>query len=171
MKIYVNKLKDLEDKVQLKFIVEDSGIGIPKDKADAVFETFTRIRNKNKLYEGTGLGLSICKNIVEQQGGTIGVTSELGQGSKFYFDLQIGVGEEKNIKRNSQIEEIPFDDTTAFSLLLVEDHKMNQLVAKKTLNKKYENIDLTIADNGQIAVDILKERTFDLILMLSLIHI
>jgi len=165
VKIYVDKLEDLGGQVKLKFIVEDSGIGIPKDKADAVFETFTRIRNKNKLYEGTGLGLSICKNIVEQQGGEIGVTSELGHGSKFHFDLLIGVGEEKNIKRNSQIEEVPFDDTTTFSLLLVEDHKMNQLVAKKTLNKKYANLSLTIADNGQIAVDILKERTFDLILM------
>lgn len=165
VKIYVDKLADIGEQVHLKFIVEDSGIGIPKDKADAVFETFTRIRNKNKLYEGTGLGLSICKNIVEQQGGNIAVTSELGQGSKFFFDLKIGVGQEIDIRRDSQIEEIPFDDTTAFDLLLVEDHKMNQLVAKKTLNKKYKNINLVIADNGQIAVDILKKQTFDLILM------
>ena len=165
VKIYVDKLNEIGGAAHLKITVEDSGIGIPADKVDAVFETFTRVRNKEKLYEGTGLGLSICKNIVEQQGGKIGVISELGHGSRFYFDLLLEIGDPNLIKRGEVIEEIAFDDATTFSLLLVEDHKMNQLVAKKTLTRKWENLSLTIADNGQIAVDILKERTFDLVLM------
>ncbi len=165
VKIYVDKLSDYDGGVHLQFTVEDSGIGIPKDKADAVFESFTRIRNKEKLYEGTGLGLAICKNIVEQQGGKIACISDLGHGSKFYFDLLIELGNENNIKRTPDIEEFQFDEEQPFNLLLVEDHKMNQLVAKKTLQKKFKNINLTIADNGQIAVDFLKEKSFDLVLM------
>ena len=165
VKIYVDLLHQFDDCVQLKFTVEDSGIGIPADKVDAVFETFTRIRNKEKLYEGTGLGLSICKNIVEQQGGKIGVLSDFGYGSRFYFDLIFDIGNFENIKTGGPIKQLDFDDDTSFNLLLVEDHKMNQLVAKKTLLKKWKNVNLKIADNGQIAVDLLKEHTFDLILM------
>jgi PAS domain S-box-containing protein len=164
VKVYVKKMNEILDSVQLKFIVEDTGIGIPEEKIDAVFETFTRIRTKERLFEGTGLGLSIAKNLVEQQGGKIGATSILGEGSKFFFDLLIEVGTESDTKIPEN-EEIDYDDNNTFKLLLVEDHKMNQLVARKTLERKFPNAELTIADNGQIAVEILAERTFDLVLM------
>jgi len=165
VKIYVDILNTFDTGVQLKFTVEDSGIGIPSDKIGAIFDTFTRVRNKEKLYEGTGLGLSICKNIVEQQGGKLGVTSDFGHGSRFFFDLIFDKGDIGNIKRKGPVEEIAFDDNATFDLLLVEDHKMNQLVAKKTLLKKWKNINLEIAENGKIAVDLLKEKTFDIVLM------
>lgn len=164
VKIYVKKMNDILDSVQMKFIVEDTGIGIPEEKIDAVFETFTRIRTKERLFEGTGLGLSIAKNLVEQQGGKIGATSILGEGSKFFFDLLMEVGESVEATPQEP-EDLDFDDERPFRLLLVEDHKMNQLVARKTLKRQFPNIDLTIADNGQIAVDILENQTFDLILM------
>ena len=166
VKIYVKKLNDILDSVQLQFIVEDSGIGIAEDKIEAVFESFTRIRQKERLYEGTGLGLSICKNLVEQQGGKIGATSEVGVGSKFFFDLIFELGAESMIEDGaSNTEEIDFDDDQAFNLLLVEDHKMNQIVAKKTLKRKFPNINLTIADNGQIALDLLRKQSFEIVLM------
>jgi len=166
VKIYIRKLNDILDSVQLQFTVEDSGIGIAPDKIEAVFETFTRIRQKERLYEGTGLGLSICKNLVEQQGGKIGATSEIGKGSKFFFDLILEQGDPALIEDGTPIvEEIDFDEASAFNLLLVEDHKMNQIVAKKTLTRRFENINLTIAGNGQIAVDLLKEQEFDIVLM------
>ena len=166
VKVYVKKLFDVKDSVQLKFIIEDTGIGIPEDKIDAIFETFTRIRQKDRLFEGTGLGLSICKNLVELQGGKIGATSETGKGSTFFFDLifdmTVSIAENALAKDDG----IPkLDDDATFTLLLVEDHKMNQLVAKKTLERKWENIQLTIAENGQIAVDLLLEKDFDLVLM------
>ena len=75
VKIYLKKLYDVGDSLQVKFEIEDTGIGIPENKIDAVFETFTRIRQKNRVFEGTGLGLSICKNLVELQGGKIGARS------------------------------------------------------------------------------------------------
>lgn len=164
VKIYVKKMNDILDSVQLKFIVEDTGIGIPEDKVEAIFETFTRIRTKDRLFEGTGLGLSIAKNLVEQQGGRIGASSVMQEGSKFFFDLLLEVGNEID-ELPPENEEIDFDDDSKFKLLLVEDHKMNQLVARKTLERKFPNLELTIADNGQIAVDILLEHTFDMVLM------
>jgi PAS domain S-box-containing protein len=166
IKIYIKKLFDIVDSVQLQFIVEDSGIGIPSEKIDAIFETFTRIRQKDRLYEGTGLGLSICKNLVEQQGGKIGATSEEGKDSKFFFDLIFEVGEASQLEPKSpELDHVELDEETPFRLLLVEDHKMNQLVARKTLERKFPNIYLKIADNGKIAIDILEQESFDIILM------
>lgn len=166
VKIHVKKLHDIVDSVQLAFMVEDSGIGIAEDKVEAIFETFTRIRQKDRLYEGTGLGLSICKNLVEQQGGKINATSVVGTGSKFFFDLIFEIGDEVELKTVIPAgEEVYFDETTHFNLLLVEDHKMNQLVARKTLERKFPNIKLTIADNGQKAIDLLERETFNIVLM------
>jgi len=166
VKIYIKKLNDILDSVQLQFIVEDSGIGIAADKVEAVFETFTRIRQKDRIFEGTGLGLSICKNLVEQQGGKIGATSIEGTGSKFFFDLFFEIGNPALIDDGTlDVEDIDFDEAQSFNLLLVEDHKMNQIVAKKTLTRRFENINLTIASNGQIAVDLLKIKSFDIVLM------
>jgi len=139
------------------------------DKLDAIFETFTRIRNKDRLYEGTGLGLSIAKNLVEQQGGKIGVKSVFGQGSTFFFDLAFEKGDALDVIEIIEKEEnLELKNDGAIRLLLVEDHKMNQLVAKKTLTKKWEKIHITIANNGQEAVEVLEKNTatpFDIILM------
>ncbi|MEK7256848.1 MAG: ATP-binding protein, partial [Bacteroidota bacterium] len=165
VKIHVRKLHDiLADSVQIQFLVEDTGIGIPEDKIEAVFETFTRIRQKDRLFEGTGLGLSISKNLVELQGGKIGATSQPGKGSRFFFDLIFDIAQDEQIQLPpKEIFELPGDAT--FSLLLVEDHKMNQLVARKTLEKKWKNLRLTVAENGQQAIEVLQNQDFDLVLM------
>ncbi len=165
VKLNVINLNQTEGIVQIKFIVEDSGIGMPKNKLDAIFETFTRIRTKDRLFEGTGLGLSIAKNLVENQGGKIGVSSTLGVGSKFYFDLifELGTAGELITEEEDGVDISTIDEP--IRLLLVEDHKMNQIVARKTLEKQWDNIDITIADNGKIAIDILKEKSFNIILM------
>ncbi len=169
VKIHVEKLHQIgDDSVQLKFTVEDSGIGIPEDKLDAIFDTFTRVRTKDRLYEGTGLGLSICKNLVEQQGGKIGVESTLGVGSKFFFDLifEIGEAQPQSQCNEQQTKNLTnFDPNTPFRLLLVEDHKMNQLVATKTLQRKFPNITLVLAEDGKQAIEKLKAEDFDIILM------
>jgi len=165
VKIHVEKRQETADSVQLEFMVEDSGIGIPEEKVEAVFETFTRIKQKDKIFEGTGLGLAISKNLVEQQGGKIWAMSELGVGSKFIFDLIFEIGTELEEAPPSSEDIVLLDEDATFSLLLAEDHKINQLVAQKTLERKWKNIELTIAENGQVAVDLLKERTFDIVLM------
>jgi len=165
VKIYVSKLQGEGDRVQLKFIIEDTGIGIPQDKLASIFETFTRIRQKDRIYEGTGLGLSIAKNLVELQGGKIHATSEVGKGSRFIFNLWLEVGVEQSIAQKAAPPVIALDEDATFDLLLAEDHKMNQLVARKTLERKWRNINLVIAENGQEAIEVLHSRHFDLVLM------
>ena len=167
VKIFVKNVAENNNAVHLHFEVADTGIGIPDDKLGAVFETFTRIRTKERLFEGTGLGLSISKNLVEQQGGKIGVTSVFGDGSIFFFDLAFEKGRDTiEADTNTPKEEnLVLRDNGNIRLLLVEDHKMNQLVAKKTLLKKWENINITIANHGGEAVEILGKEKFDIILM------
>ncbi|MEZ5056647.1 MAG: response regulator [Saprospiraceae bacterium] len=162
--IKVEKLTDFEGGIHLRFQVEDTGIGIPPEKIDAVFESFTRIRQKDRVFEGTGLGLSIAKSLVEQQGGKIGAQSEVGKGSRFYFDLIFETREESDDKGQEEDKTI-LRQAKTHKILLVEDHKMNQLVAKKTLTKKWENVEVSIAENGEEAIQILENERFDLILM------
>jgi PAS domain S-box-containing protein len=163
--VKVLNLYNVDDNVFLKFEVEDTGIGIPKDKVEAVFETFTRIRTKDRIYEGTGLGLSIAKNLIEQQGGKISAKSIENVGSTFFFDLVFNIGSRK--EADTPTPEL--DDTIHLDrpvrLLLVEDNKLNQMVAKKTLQKKWPDIDITIADNGQLGVDAIKSKKYDIVLM------
>lgn len=158
----------------LLFEVEDSGIGIPQDQLDAVFESFTRVKYKDRLFEGTGLGLSIARNLVIQQGGKIWAESEVGRGSKFFFMLPMEAVEYSEIEPNGRSKKPRADNNPnrAFNLLLVEDHKMNQLVARKTLEKHFPNIRLTIAENGQEAVNLIEKAIvlgeidpFDIVLM------
>ncbi|MDA7625697.1 response regulator, partial [bacterium] len=88
------------------------------------------------------------------------------KGSKFFFDLIFEVGEASQLEPKSpELDQVELDEETPFRLLLVEDHKMNQLVARKTLERKFPNIYLKIADNGKIAIDILEQESFDIILM------
>jgi signal transduction histidine kinase/DNA-binding response OmpR family regulator len=166
VKIHVSKLSEKDDKVTLQFDIHDSGIGIPSDKLDAIFDTFTRIRTKDRLFEGTGLGLSIARKLVEQQDGHIWVDSEIGKGSIFHFTLPFSIAKNQDkIDNGKGYENFNVDPNKTFRLLLVEDNKLNQIVAKKTLEKQWPNITLKLAEDGQKAIDILENETFDVILM------
>ncbi len=166
IKISVNNVMQEGSKVKLQFDIQDTGIGIPADKLDAIFDTFTRVITKNRLFEGTGLGLSIARNLVQQQGGRIWVESKLGEGSIFHFSLTFDIAENQlKVVKVSKYSDLNVNPDKHFRLLLAEDNKLNQIVAKKTLEKQWKNISLTIVENGQKAVDILKTETFDVILM------
>jgi signal transduction histidine kinase/DNA-binding response OmpR family regulator len=166
VKVHVTVRERTDKQICLFVEVEDTGIGIPADKVNLVFDTFTRIKHKNRLYEGTGLGLSIAKNLVEQQGGVIGARSVLGEGSVFFFDITLGIAQSQaKIEKVNKYADLEIDADLDINLLLVEDNRMNQLVARKTLERQWKNIKITIADNGQIAVDLLRAGNFDLILM------
>lgn len=157
------------EKLLFKFAVQDSGIGIPADKLDHIFEAFTRVRTKERLFEGTGLGLAIVKNLVSQQGGAIWAESTIGKGTTVLFDIPFTpyLAEEatKNATPQAAISYKNADATRAFELLLVEDHKINQIVARRTLEKEFPNIRLVIANHGKEAIEILEKQKFDLILM------
>lgn len=145
------------------FEIVDTGIGIPEDKLQTVFESFSQGSIEvNRKYGGTGLGLTIVKKLIELLGGEIKLKSEVGKGSTFTFKL--------NFKINNEplevIEEVkPYSDTQLNnkSILLIEDNKINQMITRKMLENK--NITCEIVDNGEDAVELLKIKRFDMILM------
>lgn len=154
------------DKIQLYFKIEDTGIGIAKDKLTDIFTSFTQGElDKTHIYGGTGLGLSICKSLVEIMGGNIYVHSERGKGASFYFNIPFETTDIKLTSKNANIiNEEDIKIISEKSVLLVEDNLVNQLIVRKIINTW--GCKLTIANDGQEAVDIIKNDTsFDIILM------
>lgn len=166
VKISVNLIKDMEEKVEVSFSVSDTGIGIPQGKQALIFEGFTQASNQTtRKYGGTGLGLTIAKQLVELQGGTITVESEVDKGSIFTFTLELkknATPEVKNKKSDIVVSEMS-DELEGLNILLVEDNLMNQMLAKKVLSDWKCRV--TVAGNGLIAINKLTENDFDLILM------
>lgn len=152
-----------ENKNNITFttIISDSGIGIPDDKIDVIWEKFTQATSKTtKLYGGTGLGLSIVKNIVTAMGTTIQLNSELNKGSSFYFDLTVDKAIVNPLETDSILIEKKLENK---KILITDDNKINILVLKQILKKRKAIIHEVT--NGKEAVDVVKKETFDLILM------
>jgi len=154
-------------KIDLKFIIKDTGIGIPTEQLNSIFEPFIQASKKDRnRYGGTGLGLSITKRLIELLGGTISVVSEIDKGSEFsfcLFNVEIGsilYDEFKNIETNQTPLEIKFRNPV---LLLVEDILSNRDVVKAYL----ESLNITIieAENGEECLSAIQKQRPDLILM------
>jgi signal transduction histidine kinase/CheY-like chemotaxis protein/HPt (histidine-containing phosphotransfer) domain-containing protein len=160
------KLLDQKDNVcKIRMKVKDSGIGIPENKLQSIFDSFEQADNNKRRYEGTGLGLTIVKQLVELQGGTISVTSKINEGSEFIVDMTFKLG--SNQKKNEgmlPVEEIEALNFSHVAVLIVEDNKVNQLLLKNML-KKFGFGNLDTAENGRIALNKLKDTDYDLILM------
>jgi len=164
--VRVQKLEENDNKIKLHFEVEDNGVGISKKKQKSIFETFSQGSLQiNRKFGGTGLGLSIVKNLLELMNSKIQLESELGKGSKFWFNITLHRSEE--IKEEISPSEILIDiDYAALenkNILVVEDNKINQMITKKILEKN--KINCQVADNGTEAVKMVKEHVFDLVLM------
>ena len=160
--VSVSLLTEDEEEVSIQFSVKDTGIGIPEDKIEKIFENFQQASSgTSRLYGGTGLGLAIVKQLVEPQGGSIQVASQVGIGSTFSFILSFLktdiVPEMEIVEEELQI------DNKSISVLVVEDIPLNQLLMKTLLDDF--GFERDIADNGQIAVDKLHEKNYDVILM------
>lgn len=168
VKIDVQLINEDAEDFTLKFTIIDSGIGIPEDKVDTIFETFTRIRTKDRIYEGTGLGLAIVRSLVSQQNGRVWASSRIGQGTTMYLEVPFKKATTVPLLEGETAIPADFESSKEriFKLLLVEDHKMNQIVARKTIERQFKNVAMTIANHGQEAVDILTAgNRYDIILM------
>ncbi len=162
--ISVNLDKETEEGMDLSFIIEDTGIGISKDKLEAVFESFIQASSSTTtLYGGTGLGLTIAKQLIEAQGGTISLESELGKGSLFTVKMHFLKSRIHTREKQQEAKPNVYHDLTGLTILLAEDNKINQRVALLTISKWGASVE--IADNGKIALQMLKEKNYDLILM------
>jgi PAS domain S-box-containing protein len=149
--------------VELHVAVRDTGIGIPAEKLEAIFEVFAQAdTSTTRLYGGTGLGLAISSNLVDMMGGRIWVDSNEGTGSTFHFTAQLSIGDIKAIAQPA-LSPQPLANKT-LRVLLVEDNTFNQMVAIGQL--KQRGYEYSIAVNGRKALDFIEaDETFDLVLM------
>ncbi|MFH6768026.1 ATP-binding protein [Gaetbulibacter aquiaggeris] len=163
--IRVIKIKEENDIYNLRFEVEDNGIGISQEKQDNMFESFSQGSIQiNRKYGGTGLGLSIVKGLIDILKGKIYLKSELGKGTTFYFEIPLKYSE----KEAKEVKSTPFNgnqalDLTNVKVLVVEDNKINQMITKKILTKMGLKCD--VVDNGESAVDMVKTNNYDIVLM------
>lgn len=142
--------------------ITDTGIGIAKDKQLSVFDRFVKL---DDFRQGTGLGLSICKMIIEKLGGEIGVKSELGKGSTFWFTLPLAnsvVPAPKEQDNGTPIEVVRDALPGQYTILVAEDVLENYLLLQAVLKQQYR---LIYAENGEAAVQLFKTYKPDLILM------
>ena len=170
-------IKDIpkSDRVLLYCAVKDTGIGIEKNKLDDIFDKFIQADlSTTRKYGGTGLGLSISKELIEMMGGEIGVDSEIGKGSTFWFRLILDKTDEVDEKareriqvdrrkkvRSSQNASIP---VAGARVLLAEDHELNKDFMRRLLSRMgFLSVD--VVDTGTAAVDAFEKSDYDLILM------
>jgi signal transduction histidine kinase/ActR/RegA family two-component response regulator len=167
--ISATAFKKEEKEIIIEFRVKDTGIGIPKDKQEKIFDLFEQASNEmTRKFGGTGIGLSIVKHLVALQHGEISVSSIPGEGSEFCFRLPFFL---KNIEDSgSQLSKPGLKASTLTSeygkgikVLIAEDNAINQLLVLKLLQK--HSYQTTVAENGKVALEKYIENDFDIILM------
>lgn len=161
--VHLREIERIDNQSKIEFIVNDTGIGIPPDKHEEIFDSFTQAStDTTRRFGGTGLGLAICKKLIELQGGTISVKSEPDKGSSFIFNLYFGISEQHLPSRKAGASE-NFKGLEGKRILVAEDNKINFFVANKFLIGW--GIKVTHAENGQLALETLEKEEFDLVLM------
>jgi two-component system sensor histidine kinase/response regulator len=169
----VSRLDETEETINLQFLVRDTGIGISENARHKLFQSFTQAdTSTTRRFGGTGLGLAICRRIVELLGGSINVTSILGEGSAFTFNLQFTKQKPVIPQINSPVSapngngvHTPVFSATANGtrVLLADDNKINQIVGIKQLKKLGYTVD--VVANGLEAVEAWKREKYSVILM------
>ena len=150
------------ENAEVLFVIKDTGIGIDEKLFDKIFERFSQAESSTtRMYGGTGLGLNIVKMLVELFKGKIDIKSEVNKGTEINFLIPFAISEEKN-KINNNISHNNYAIHN-IKVLLVEDNEHNQILANHYLKKHKVQVELAI--NGKIAVELLKTKQFDIIIM------
>ncbi|WP_345952553.1 response regulator [Mucilaginibacter sp. PAMB04168] len=164
VKLQLTLLQKLNENVKLKFSIIDSGIGIPADRLNKIFESFEQAdQDTNVKYGGTGLGLAIVKKLIELKGGELTVSSQLGLGSTFNFINWYSTAQKSQDEVKTDAGPrvlVPFEN---ISILVAEDNLVNQFMLTKMLRDW--NVKVEIADNGHKVIDKLLANDYNLILM------
>jgi len=163
--VRIRPLKIDQERVQLQISIRDTGIGIPEEHLDTIFQPFTQLDNSStRKYSGAGLGLTICREFIEQMGGKILVESRLGSGTTVHITPQFAISTiEKNVNADDCLEDI-----RNRRVLIVDDNATNRLILEETL--KYRDVETVSVASGAAALRTLSEsvlegRPFDLVLI------
>ena len=160
----IKQIDSGKDNCRIQFKISDTGIGIPENQLNRIFESFEQVKMSDKRRaQGTGLGLAIVKQLVELQGGIINVQSKTGQGSVFTFEL----GFEKVIQKTSSTDKTSNKEENKLShlsILVAEDNKVNQLLIKNML-RKFGITKVETAENGKDVLRKVEQQSYDLVLM------
>ena len=170
--VYLNvSIEETESQSYIRFDIEDTGIGIPPEEQEAVFELFTQAKGDIcRKFGGTGLGLSITKRLAEMLGGTISLASELNRGSVFTLKIPTGIdsrppSQYDKYRYVNSLDKMSDSSNSVFSgrILVAEDHPSNRKLLTVQLNSL--GLDVTIAEDGDAAVRKALDQEYDVILM------
>ena len=173
--MYKEEIVDLEaaevGHCKLRFDVDDTGIGVPEDKLEEIFEPFAQADSSNtRKFGGSGLGLAICRELAALMGGDLSMHSEPGRGSRFSLRVTFELPEEIRqpslsdaIARHAALTSMTRPQCRPLRILLADDNKVNQRVTVVLLEKRGHSV--VVADNGRDAVEAFSKHPFDLILM------
>jgi len=163
--IDIIKVSETEKTYEIAFNIIDTGVGIPEDKIEYIFKSFTQANSETqRKYGGTGLGLTISKHLVEMQGSKLNVESEEGKGSRFYFTIEYPKGNQTELVINKEHEtELEFELDRNVTILLAEDQMFNQIVVQSMVEDWGFNIDTV--ENGNEVIKAVSEKKYDVILM------
>jgi len=165
VEIEIEKLYSTDKTIKLRISVSDTGIGIEKDRINDILNSFTQGDiSTNRKYGGTGLGLTISKHLIEMFGGKLLISSKVGVGSVFSFDIEFEKGNQTELVAFKE-NEIEYQNKLEqnIRILLAEDEPFNQLVVQSMVEEW--GFEIEVANNGNIALELLSQKQYDIILM------
>ena len=164
--IDVRLIAETPSHVTLRVTVSDTGMGMDEATCKRLFSAFEQADNSTtRRFGGTGLGLAICKKLATMMGGEVGVESQLGQGSRFWFTLHAEKGAREALTAPTQdaLQEIDHAQSTGTRILLAEDNELNEMLARSILEQ--HGYVVRVARTGQQALDLWRSEPFDCVLM------
>ncbi|MGB0869044.1 MAG: response regulator [Flavobacteriales bacterium] len=164
VKINVTQLEETQSYTEIKFEIEDTGIGIPIEKRKLIFDKFSQIQNIKSNLQGTGLGLSIVKEVLIKLNSEIHLKSEINKGSKFWFIIKFNKSVNSIVESQSNMLNFKFEEkVNNKKILIVDDNEINLIVTKHLLES--HNFKIETSKDGEEAIKTLKHHEFDLVLM------